>query len=209
MQRVLAGVAAVVLLTACGGGPGQTSSNSPSPTASSSPTPTRLPTASPPPYVGPTSAGDYAGWELSPDGFGSIRLGLGAAEGRERGWVTRLPHCDRWGSSPDLIAEGVDLVFDDADRLTEIWLGSPVHVTTDGARVGMAMEEVAYLYSDRLDVQERTSLGGRQLVAFVADDEHELLFYAIGDKDEIPGPRSPVTAIGARALDGDITRPSC
>ncbi|WP_432559073.1 hypothetical protein [Granulicoccus sp. GXG6511] len=204
MRRLTVGlVAAATLLTACGGSPQADQSTTPSPT------PTAYPTASPAPYAGPSGSGEYAELRLSATGLGPIRLGLDADEGRAHGWVARLDHCDRWGASPDLRAEGVDLVFNDSDQLAEIWLGNSLHPTDEGARVGMAVEEVAYVYGDRLEFNQRDSVGGSVVVPFVPSGEHELVFYAIGDENETPGPRAPISAIGAMARGGDIQRPRC
>lgn len=196
-------LSAALLLAGCGGtstGPGDTSP---------SPTPTAYPTASPSPYAGPAGADEYAGMRLSADGFGPIRLGLDVAEGRERGWVARLDHCDRWGSSPALLAEGVDLVFDASGRLAEIWLGNPIHPTSEGARVGMSLEEIAYFYGPRLTFEQRGGVGGSLYVPHVRSGDREMVFYGIGDEDATPGPHAPISAIGARAYGGDIDRPDC
>lgn len=130
-------------------------------------------------------------------------------EGLDRGWVGRLAHCDRWGSSPALLAEGVDLVFDDTGRLAEVWLGNPRHRTAEWARVGMHIEDITALYRDRLDFERRDSVGGSLDVPFVRDGDQELVFYALGDEDERPGPTAPVSAIGARAYGHAIERPTC
>ncbi|MDO5500632.1 MAG: hypothetical protein Q4F67_13230 [Propionibacteriaceae bacterium] len=214
-RRALAAVAAVALLSACGGGTGDVSGGEvtepealpaePAPTATATP----LATTSPTPYAGPTGAADYADLELTADGFGPMRLGMTAAEGQDGGWVERLPHCDRWGASAKLRAEGVDLVFDDQDHLAEIWLGNSIHPTVEGARVGMPMEEIAYFYGDDLDYELRDSVSGSMYVPFVRFGEFELAFYALGDENSIPGPRAPVSGIGARAYGKDIERPSC
>lgn len=196
-------VSAAMLMSGCGGlsaAPGD---------ATPSPTPTAYPTASPSPYEGPAGSGEYAGLRLSADGLGPIVLGLDVAEGRERGWVARLPHCDRWGASPVLIAEGVDLVFDESDRLAEIWLGNPVHPTVEGARVGMRLEEIAYLYGPRLAFERRGAVSGTLRLPLVRNGDREVVFFGIGDEDATPGPHAPVSAIGARAYGGDIERPQC
>lgn len=197
----MAGV--TLVLSGCGAAPSTPGDPSPSPT------PTAYPTASPSPYEGPGGSGEYAGLRLSTDGLGPILLGLDVAEGRQRGWVTRLPHCDRWGSSPALIAEGVDLLFDESDRLAEIWLGHPAHPTVEGARVGMRLEEIAYVYGPRLTFERRGSVSGVQYVPLVRAGDRELVFFGIGDEDATPSPHAPVSAIGARAYGGDIERPAC
>lgn len=210
-RRLLAGLAAVALLTGCGGAGGTSDGASPSPDSShtATPSPTPMPTSSPTAYAGPTGAPERVNWQLSTDSFGPLRLGMTAADGVADGLVARLPHCDRWGASPDLVAEGVDLVFNGQDQLAEIWLGSPMHTTTSGVRVGMAMEEVAYFHHSDLQFEERGSIGGTMQVPFVRTGDRELVFYALGDENEIPGPRAPVTGIGARAYGGDIDRPRC
>lgn len=199
----VAGLAVILLLTGCGGSGAASGGTSPTPS------PTAYPTASPRPYSGPSGRGAYAGLQLSTDGLGPILLGLDATQGQEHGWVARLAGCDRWGSSPALLAEGVDLVFDSSDRLSEIWLGNPTHATVAGARVGMAVEEIAYLYGDQLRFERRPSVSGALTVPYVRDGDHELIFYAIGDEDATPGARAPVSGIAARAYGGAIERPRC
>jgi len=211
VRRVLAGMAIVGLLSGCSGGAGEPGGDSTEPQVTPTPTPTAEPlvTSSPTPYAGPTGAPERAAWQLTAQSLGPLELGMTVPDGESNGWVARLPHCDRWGSSPALRQEGIDLVFDDQDRLAEIWLGNSVHATADGARVGMAIEEIAFFHGTDLEFEERDSVGGRLMVPFVRAGEHELVFYAIGNENETPGPRAPVTAIGARAYGKDVVRPSC
>lgn len=211
-RSAVAGLALVLAITlsACAGGgaatPDQRSTSTPSPT----PSPTRVvaATATPTPRA-PVTTSALPGATLTADGLGPIRLGMSVDEGVRRGWVARLPHCDRWGSGPRLLANGVDLMFDDSDRLAEIWLGNATYQTAGGAYVGLAAEDIAVLYGDQLSYEKRGSVGGSMYVTLARSGDHEIVFYALGNEDSIPDPRSPVSAIGARAYGGDIDRPAC
>ncbi|WP_425309886.1 hypothetical protein AADG42_14335 [Ammonicoccus fulvus] len=210
MRRTLAGLALLLALSACSGETAASQDAPATPTPSPTPSPTRVvaATVTPTPRTPATSA-FISGATLTADGLGPIQLGMTLADAVREGWAGELPHCDRWGSSPRLLADGVDLVFDDSERLSEIWLGNATYQTPAGAYVGLAAEDVAVLYGDRLDYEPRGSVGGSMQVMFTRAGDNELVFFALGNEDTIPDPRSPISAIGARAYGGDIDRPSC
>ncbi len=211
MRRTrLAGLALLLALTACSGGTASPQDAPATPTPSPTPSPTRVVAATVTPTpLAPATAAFLPGATLTADGLGPIRLGMTVADGVRQGWVAELAHCDRWGSSPRLLADGVDLVFDDTERLSEIWLGSATYRTPAGAHVGLPAEDVAVLYGDELDYEARGSVGGSMQVMFTRSGDHEIVFFALGNEDTIPDPRSPISAIGARAYGGDIDRPAC
>lgn len=194
-RLILGVVALAVLLAGCGGGgaasPGR---------ATPSPTPTATPYVfkTPPPISTPA---------LTADGLGPIRLDTPAQEAVAQGWATRDDGCG-WRTAPALLSEGVELYFAD-DRISEVWLGSAAHSTDVGARVGMHVEQIATLYAGELTYETRNSLGGRVILPIVRQGDHELLFFGLGDEDATPGPRAPLTGIGARPYGADLTRPTC
>lgn len=194
-------VAAALLVGGCGES---------TPDAGTPPTPTPSPVY-PTPTITPVESGSAVlpGATLTPDGLGPVQLGLKVDEGVRRGWVARLDHCDRWGASPELMAEGIDLLFDDDQRLVEVWLGNPLHRTDEYVRVGMHIEDATAIYRERLEFEQRDSVGGKFFVSFVREGDREIAFYAIGDENATPGWRSPISAIGARAYGLPIERPAC
>ena len=71
------------------------------------------------------------------------------------------------------------------------------------------IEDVSALYRERLQYEERGSVGGRMYASYLRTGDHVLLFYALGDEDAPPEPRAPISAIAARAYGGAIERPAC
>lgn len=198
--RIALGLAALALLTGCGGGTGPGNLS-----ASATGSPTATPTRTPYVFDTPPPISDRA---LTTDGLGPIRLGTPVDQAVRLDWAVRDARCG-WRTAPGLLAEGVELRFGADDRISDIWLGNSTYGTAEGARVGMVLEQIETLFGEDLAYERRDSPAGSALLPIVRRGDRELLFFGLGDEDATPGPRAPLTGIAARAYGLDVTRPTC